>query len=214
MHIPMKNITEQNEQVLAGFMQIGLLLRSYQWKKAEKHGLSATQVQVLTLLYHRGGSRIQELARLLKVTQATTSDAVIALENKGLIKKTADPTDGRAVLIILTDQGAELSKQLTDSPEILTQALSVLDLTEKGQFLRSMSKVLRTFIELGEIEPQRLCVTCKFFRPNIHNGTDKPHHCELVGAALGDFDLRLDCGEHECANVDDKNQNWKVFSKG
>jgi hypothetical protein len=45
----------------------------------------------------------------------------------------------------------------------------------------------------------RMCVSCRFFRPEAHPGEESPHHCALLDLALARSDLRVDCPEHELA---------------
>lgn len=52
-----------------------------------------------------GGSRLVDLAEQAQVTKQTASVLVAALEQKGLVERVPDPTDGRARLIRFTDAG-------------------------------------------------------------------------------------------------------------
>jgi hypothetical protein len=42
-----------------------------------------------------------------------------------------------------------------------------------------------------------MCVTCRFFRPDAHPSSPRPHHCALVNAPMSNGELRVDCAEHE-----------------
>src|SRR3546814_5284212 len=52
--------------------------------------------------------RLSELAERENVTVPTMSRIVTALERDGLVTRTADPADGRASLLALSDAGNEL----------------------------------------------------------------------------------------------------------
>ena len=55
-----------------------------------------------------GGSRITELAAKAKITKQSMSVLVAQLENGGYVKKTPDPNDKRAWLLVLTAKGKKV----------------------------------------------------------------------------------------------------------
>ena len=70
--------------------------------------------------------------------------------------------------------------------------------------------MLRTLQEDGRIPQQQMCVTCTFFRPNVHPGP-RPHHCAFVDAPMGPTHLRLVCDEHEMASLEAQTSQWQRF---
>jgi hypothetical protein len=74
-------------------------------------------------------------------------------------------------------------------------------------------KIIRGLQEAGDIPVQRMCVTCRYFRPNVHDDRDRPHHCAFVDAAFGDPQLRLDCTEQEPASAAESRANWISWSR-
>ncbi|MCF6377976.1 MarR family transcriptional regulator [Nocardioides KLBMP 9356] len=56
------------------------------------------------------GSRITELADRAQVTKQTASLLVAALEREGLVERVADPSDGRAQLIRMSERGREAAR--------------------------------------------------------------------------------------------------------
>lgn len=202
---------ELTEQVAFGLAKIGAALRTAQWRAGEQSGLTPTQIGILTTLHRLGADRVQALAGQLGVTHATASDAVAALHGKGLVEKSPDPRDGRAVLVGLTESGRRAAQDSGAYPPELLTAVARLRPDDQAGLRRSLTGIIRSLQESGLIEPQRLCVTCRFFRPNAHPGSDKPHHCAFVDAAFGDASLRLDCGDHEEADDADKARQWTRF---
>ncbi len=200
-------------QITTGLSRMAAFLREEQWRNAETLGLTPTQIAILTYLKRRGASRGQSIARQLGVRQPTVSDATEALLRKGLAGKQADPLDRRAVLVALTAEGEALAARLDRAPEALEAALAQLDDGARAGLARQLSSVIRELQESGAIEPQRLCVTCAFFRPHAHKDAAKPHHCAFVDAAFGDAALRLDCDDHDEAESAAKTANWKRFSR-
>ncbi len=68
--------------------------------------------------------RLTDLAHVLGVDVSTTSRQVATLEQRGLLERAADPDDGRAVLIALTEPGEQYLKQLSAAwHEIVAESL-------------------------------------------------------------------------------------------
>jgi len=65
-------------------------------------GFATAQLPVLTAL--KDGAKLSqgELARWAKVEQPTMAQLLVRMERAGLIKREADPTDGRSSLVSLT----------------------------------------------------------------------------------------------------------------
>ena len=202
---------DDHKQAATGLAQLSLFLRTRQWQAAESLGLTPTQNTVLTLLRQRGPNRVRTLAKLLGVTQATASRAVSALERKRLVRKSIDPGDGRATLVSLVSAGLRLASGRTEFPEALLSALAGLSPLESRALHTALSKVILELQESGAIEPQRMCCTCRFFRPYRHSDQSRPHHCDFVDAPFGTASLRLDCGDHQPAKETLRRQRWRRF---
>ncbi|HEY0919233.1 MarR family winged helix-turn-helix transcriptional regulator [Devosia sp.] len=185
-----------NTQIATALSKIGMVLRSEQWQQAEANSLTPTQAQILVHLAARGPARLTEVAREIAVTQPTASDAVAALVRKRHVEKCRDPGDGRAVLLQATAPGRRAAQALAVWPDALLGAIDVLEPAEQAAFLKGLSKMIRALQQRGAIPVQRMCLSCRHFRPYAHADAAQPHHCTFVDAAFGDADLRLDCGDH------------------
>jgi len=198
-----------------GFERIALVLRSDLWIASGKAGLNPTQAQALALLAERaGGLRAKEIAAHLAVSPPTIADTLAALERKGLVARAQDPADARAMRVILTDEGQKVGRALAQSKSQVTMALAMLSPDQQADLLLSQIRIIRSLQLAGAIPEQRICVSCRHFRPNAYPGAAQPHHCAFVNAAIGDRDLRLDCGEHEAADPSIQSVNWMVFDTG
>ena len=184
-------------RVMVGLMKIGIALKSQAWHDIGPRGLTPTQGQILTLLQNREGLRLSDLASELAVTPATASDAVAALIQKGLVRKSRDPEDGRAVRIHLTARGRQEARRISGWPDFLAEAVEAMTPEEQRGFWLGLVKMIRTLQERGQIPVVRMCITCRHFRPNVHPDPERPHHCSLVDNPLGDHQIRLDCPHHE-----------------
>ena len=67
--------------------------------------LTQTQLSALTSLDLAGAMSPRELAEAERVQPPTMTGIVAKLEARGLVQRTPHPTDGRATLISVTDEG-------------------------------------------------------------------------------------------------------------
>ena len=199
-----------------GLDRLGAALRAEQWSAAGAVGLNPTQSHVLAFLAGRGGAgvRVKEIAAQLGVSQPTATDSIAALERKELIRKLPDPQDARATAICITSAGRDLLQAIGLAASATEAALGDLSPAEQAHLLLMVVKLIRSLQRSGAIPLQRLCVTCRHFRPFAHPDAVDPHHCAFVNAAFGDRHLRLDCSEHEQADPAVQAATWTAFGKG
>ena len=143
------------------------------------------------------GRRLSDLAAAVGVSAASMSDSVAALERKGLISKEPAAEDRRAKAIRATPEGLREAAALAEWPEPILSVPAGLPPGDRGDLLRALSTVIVGLQDRNLVSSSRLCVTCRYFRPNQHADADRPHHCAFVDAAFGDRSLRLDCDDHE-----------------
>jgi DNA-binding MarR family transcriptional regulator len=96
-------------------------------KVAAEHDLSLTQLRVLAILRDRR-AQMSELADYLGLDKSTISGLVDRAEKRGLLRRAANPLDGRGVDVFLTAAGSELAArgadQIARSLSPLTSALT------------------------------------------------------------------------------------------
>lgn len=144
--------------------------------------------------------RLSEVAAAMGVSAATASDAVSVLVKKDLVARERAADDRRAIAIRLTATGKEQAARAATWPDFLVSAIESMSESEQRAFFGGISTVIRSLQDEGIVAASRMCLSCKYFRANVCADERRPHHCDLVGAAFGDPDLRLDCPEHEPAN--------------
>lgn len=83
----------------------------YVRQSAVTGGLSMAASAVLGRLGREGPCRLTDLARAEGATQPNMTQLVTRLERANLVRRTADRSDGRGVLVEVTDTGLELSRQ-------------------------------------------------------------------------------------------------------
>lgn len=186
-------------QIALGLARLAALARQDEWRAGEAEGITPTQGDIVIALALRPeGMRVGALAAQLHVSQATASDALAALDRKALIERYADPSDRRATLLRLSRKGRALAKRWPNGYARVIDTLSPKDqATLMGIVVRAIAALERQ----GAVSRQRMCLSCQFFVENAHPGAARPHHCRLIGAALGEGDLRIDCPEHQEANA-------------
>lgn len=69
------------------------------------------QARLLSTIEDQGEARISDLATLDHCSQPTMTTQVRRLEDAGLVSRTTDPLDARAVLIRITDKGRTVLAQ-------------------------------------------------------------------------------------------------------
>ena len=188
---------EMQAKLAHGLSRLGLLMRHLAWRESYQRGLSPTQAQILSLLQVSGGRlRVGEVAELLALRAATASDSISALEEKGLVRREHDPADKRAVNVVLTRRGEGAVAGSSLGLEGLVRVVDRLSDQEKDLLLRLITKLIAELQLEGLIPVQRMCLGCRYFRPNRFPGSDRPHYCAFVEAPMADRELRLVCPDH------------------
>ena len=190
-------------RVTQGLAKVALAMRSHAWQRGSQAGLTPTQAQVLVVLGRsRGGqATVTELADALAVAPATVSQSLRALERKGLIRRSLSQEDRRVHLVSLTDEGHAAAGQVAQWPDFMAKAVEELPYEEQVAFLKALVRMVRRLQEEGYIQVARMCISCRFFRPNVHDDPLRPHHCAFVDAPFGDDALRLDCPDYQRAEA-------------
>ena len=202
-----------SRRVTAGLTKIGLVLRTQAWKGAGSAGVTPTQGNALGALRDSpDGMKLSAVAKVLGVSAPTASDAMNALVAKGLVVKQGG-ADRRSISLVLSPEGQAAADQTREWPTFLADAVETLDGDEQAVLLRALVKVIRSLQVAGDVPLQRMCVTCRYFRPCAHNDQLNPHHCAYVDAPFGDRHLRLNCGEHLEADPADQAAAWQAFAQ-
>lgn len=110
-----------------------------------KYGVTAREWRALAVLKYLGKVPLQELAKHSGLLKSQMSRTVSALIDRGFIEKTANPEDGRSILLCLSPEGLDLSERiLDDSFERNEQMLSSLSQAERQLLIEIMQRVART----------------------------------------------------------------------
>ncbi len=188
-----------DRKIAVGLERIAEALKAVIWNETKQSGLSPIQIQFLIALQFEKKMEwtIGHLAERFGLTAATVSDAVTSLEEKGLVQRKKKGEDRRTVYLHLTPSGRRAVKKLGGWANILQDSLAGMSHEEKTVMLKGVISVLRSLQSSGVISTVQMCMTCKFFRPNMYRNSRGPHHCALLEVPLSESELRVDCPEHE-----------------
>jgi DNA-binding MarR family transcriptional regulator len=89
-------------------VSVARLHRRLRSEHAEDVGVSFGAVAVIGLLRREGDQTIGQLAAAERVRPPSMTRTVSCLESEGLVERRPHPTDGRQVVISLTEKGEEL----------------------------------------------------------------------------------------------------------
>ncbi|HXG41874.1 MAG TPA: MarR family winged helix-turn-helix transcriptional regulator [Dehalococcoidia bacterium] len=187
-------------KVLAALERVAQSFRVLQWQAAREHRLTPLQLQLLVrLLAHRDGLYASGLAKALGVTRATASEAVASLLAKGLVERRPSPSDRRRLLLGLTGRGRQVALQAAAWGEAARAALQQVPREGRASLLLFLMRLIAELQRAGVVTVARMCITCRFFRPDVAPGSPQPHFCTLLGEPLAVEALRVDCPEHQPA---------------
>src|SRR6202045_361649 len=112
--------------------------------------LTLAQLSILLTLLDQGPIRMTELAAHERVRTPTTTVAIRRLEKIGLVKRSRDPSDLRAVLVDITPRGLAVHREsLTNRIGSLSVLLSQLSESD----LETLTKALVPLERLAASEP-------------------------------------------------------------
>jgi len=93
-------------------------------RELEPIGVTPAQLRALRALDGTGRAlRMSELADRLGIARRSATDVVGGLVDRRLVAREADPDDGRAVVVGLTDEGRELLRSLADTRRDVAERL-------------------------------------------------------------------------------------------
>jgi len=120
-------VTELAGELHRALSKVFSVLRRGDTNRGTAGELTLAQLSILLTLLDKGPIRMTELAALERVRTPTTTVAIRRLEKLGLVKRTRDPSDLRAVLVDITPRGlAQHRESLANRRSALASMLSRL----------------------------------------------------------------------------------------
>lgn len=114
------------------------------------------QGRLLSTIEDQGAARISDLANLDHCSQPTMTMQVRRLEDAGLVTRSPDPDDARAVLIRITPKGVQtLARARADRAAVVDPAIARLD-PEDRQTLAAAVRVMQRLLDnAASVRPKR-----------------------------------------------------------
>jgi DNA-binding MarR family transcriptional regulator len=105
--------------------------------------LSPHQARALTVVCGRTGVRLSDLAEALRIAPRSATEVADGLQERGLVERTPDPGDRRAVILRPTDEGRRIRAEIdaaraADSSELFAR-LSPDDRETLARILRTLA---------------------------------------------------------------------------
>jgi DNA-binding MarR family transcriptional regulator len=117
--------------------------------------LPSAQARLLATIEAHGEARIGDLAAVDHCSQPTMTTQVRRLEDAGLVSRTVDPGDARAVRIRITPEGMRtLTAVRADRAAAIEPQLALLE-PEDRQVLADAVEVLRRLLDNAAAAPRR-----------------------------------------------------------
>lgn len=145
--------TEPQVAELAGELQrvlsklFSVLRRGDTTNKSQAGDLTLAQLSILLTLLDCGPIRMTELAAHERVRTPTTTVAIRRLEKLGLVKRSRDPSDLRAVLVEVTPRGLVQHREALEARRAFLAEM-VAKLSEDDQ--RTLAAALGSLDRLGD----------------------------------------------------------------
>ncbi|MGY1723993.1 MarR family winged helix-turn-helix transcriptional regulator [Blastococcus sp. SYSU DS0533] len=114
------------------------------WREAlAPWDLSPHQARALRVVCEREGVRLTDLAEALHIAPRSATEVADGLQERGLVERTPDPADRRAVLLRPTDEGRRVRGEIgraraADSAELFAR-LGPEDRTALTRILRTLA---------------------------------------------------------------------------
>ena len=167
------------------------------WEEAKQAGMSPLQVQILLYLHNnaRRPGGVSRLAMEFGVTQATISDAVRSLEEKGFLSKIVRPEDRRLKQLKLSLKGHRLAIRAVKRQNRLEIVAAAAPAGRKEEALRFLLEMIQDLQREGFLTEMRLCLSCRNFEARPDPGPDASFYCLLTQTPLVINDVNFNCPE-------------------
>jgi DNA-binding MarR family transcriptional regulator len=112
-------------------------------EQCSRHGITATQLNVLKLLETVGDLSLSELSKQMAATNSTVTGIIDRMVAAGLVTREQSSEDRRVWKISLTADGRGIARKIDVAPwEVLQRALLKLPPDELDQLIATLAKVV------------------------------------------------------------------------
>ncbi|AKS33496.1 MarR family winged helix-turn-helix transcriptional regulator [Mycolicibacterium goodii] len=145
-NVPVTHETELGADLLAVVARLNRLAT-----QRARLPLPYAQARLLSTIEDQGEARISDLAMLDHCSQPTMTTQVRRLEDAGLVSRTADPGDARAVLIRITEKGKQtLNQARSDRAAAINPRLERLTAKDRQTLVEAVEVIGRLLADVAE----------------------------------------------------------------
>jgi DNA-binding MarR family transcriptional regulator len=141
------------EHVFDRLLEIALLIQEDLATSFAETGLTTARTHLLWVLHHFGPSNQQAVAAALRVSPRNVTGLVDALEAGGFVERRPHPSDRRATLVTLTEQGTRtMTEMVQDRQAIAARLVDGFDdqrLDRLGADLDAIAERLHRMVAAG-----------------------------------------------------------------
>ena len=123
-------------------------------KLVKKYGLTGPQLILIQVIANEGEIVLGTLAKKVSLSQATVTNIVERLEQRGLLSRRKTENDKRRVIVSVTPKGKEI---LTQKPSLLdesfTRKFDGLEDWEQNLILSMIQRIAHMMSEEDSVEP-------------------------------------------------------------
>lgn len=112
-----------------------------------KYNLSITEFSVLEVLYLKGKQTIQQIGNSILISSGSMTYVIDKLEQRGLLNRSACPTDRRVIHVSLADDGIDLMKEIIPKHQELVDYMFDSLNTDEAEKLVHLLKKVRKRVE-------------------------------------------------------------------
>ena len=105
-------------------------------------GLGSSDFTIMEALLHKGPLPINRIGEKVLLTSGSMTAAIDRMENKGLVTRIQDPSDGRCFYVHLTKKGRQTIKTAyAEHEKNLEKIASILSAGERKELVRLLKKI-------------------------------------------------------------------------
>ena len=124
------------------FREVVGIARRVEDREMKAEGVSLAQSMFLEVIQQTPQARWSDIAVALDYSPRTITEAIDALERDGLVKRTLDPTDRRAKILLMTPKGTrELNKALRARDRVRAEFFGVLGNNERKRLFEMLERM-------------------------------------------------------------------------
>lgn len=135
-------MAEPDDDLAEAFWAVARRLRHTTHETLAPHGITPAQARALGVLHRHGAMRLSELSEHLRIAPRSATEVADHLEERGLVERTADPSDRRATILSLGEHGRRTAEAVAAARRAEAMAffgsLSARERAELGGLLRRL----------------------------------------------------------------------------